>query len=151
MRSNWLASETVAFLREHRYPVSAEILEDALVCPIPIREYVGILSSNPDACLRLLGDVSRHLHARIREIERLTMQNARSRLIGYLLDQLVEPSSTEPAQVHLSLPRHVIASQLSMTPETLSRLLRHLADEGLLEIDDRDIVIKRVHDLRPYD
>ncbi len=142
--------EAVAFMQEHRFPVTAEALEDVHTAQIPNHAYLDVLKSNSGACMRLLADISRHLHARVREIEKLTIQNARHRLIGYLLDHVTQ-TTNDAATIHLDLPRHIIASRLSIKPETLSRLLRNLTDEGLVSIDDRDVSIHRVSDLRSYD
>jgi CRP-like cAMP-binding protein len=142
--------EAIAFMREQKYPVTAETIAESRLCQIPIKAYIDIVYANPDACMRLLSDVSRHLHARVREIENLTVQNARSRLATYLLDHVVEQEDDE-ATVRLELPRHVIASRLSIQPETLSRLLRNMVDEGILTIEDRVIFVHSVARLRPYD
>jgi len=143
-------AEAIAFMREQKYPVTAEALADCSLCQIPINAYIELVYANPDACMRLLSDVCRHLHARVREIENLTVQNARSRLASYLLEHIVETNEDE-ATVRLELPRHVIASRLSIQPETLSRLLRHMVDEGILTIEDRVIFVHSLARLRPYD
>jgi CRP-like cAMP-binding protein len=143
-------AEAIAFMREQKYPVTAEALADSSLCQIPINAYIELVYANPDACMRLLSDVCRQLHARVREIENLTVQNARSRLASYLLEHIVDTSDDE-ATVRLELPRHVIASRLSIQPETLSRLLRNLADEGILTIEDRVIFVHSLARLRPYD
>lgn len=143
-------AEAIAFMKEQKYPVTAEALADSMLCEIPIRGYMNLVYANPDACMRLLSDVCRHLHARVREIENLTVQNARSRLSSYLLDHIVETNDDE-ATVRLELPRHVIASRLSIQPETLSRLLRSMVNEGVLTIEDRVIFVHSVARLRPYD
>jgi len=143
-------AEAIAFMHEQKYPVTAEAVSDAVLCRIPSKDYVDRIRVNPDACMRLLADISRHLHARVREIERLTVQNAESRLVSYLLDHIVE-SNEDEATIRLDLPRHVIASRLSITPETLSRLLRGLADSGVLTIEDRLIFVHSLSRLRPYD
>jgi CRP-like cAMP-binding protein len=143
-------AEAIAFMQEKKYPVTAEALADSMLCRIPIRMYVDLVYANPDACMRLLSDVCRHLHARVREIENLTIQNARDRLTSYLLDHVVETNEDE-ATVRLELPRHVIASRLSIQPETLSRLLRSMVDEGVLTIEDRVIFVHSMARLRPYD
>lgn len=142
-------AEAIAFMQEQKYPVSAEALADCTLCEIPIRPYIELVYANPDACMRLLSDVCRHLHARVREIENLTVQNARSRLASYLLDHVVETNGDE-ATVRLELPRHVIASRLSIQPETLSRLLRNMVNEGVLTIEDRVIFVHSLARLRPY-
>lgn len=143
-------AEAIAFMREKKYPVTADALATSTLAQIPIRAYIDLVYANPDACMRLLSDVCRHLHARVREIENLTVQNARSRLASYLLDHVVETNDDE-ATVRLELPRHVIASRLSIQPETLSRLLRNMADEGVLTIEDRVIFVHSLARLRPYD
>ena len=143
-------AEAVTFMRDHRYPVSCEALTDSVLSRIPNQAYVDIIQANPDACLRLLSDISRHLHARVREIEDLTIQNAHSRLVSYLLEHIVETRDDE-ATIRLELPRHVIAARLSITPETLSRLLRDLVDSGILSIEDRIIFVHSLSRLRPYD
>ena len=143
-------AEAIAFMREHKYPVTCEALDNSVLCQIPNQAYLDLIYTNPDACMRLLSDVCRHLHARVREIERLTVQNAHSRLVSYLLDHVVA-SNDDEATIRLELPRHVIASRLSIMPETLSRLLRTMADEGILTIEDRVIFVHSLSRLRPYD
>ena len=143
-------AEAVTFMREHKYPVTCEALSDSVVCRIPNTAYVDLLHRDSEACMRLLSDLSRHLHARVQEIERLTVQNARDRLVSYLLEHIVETNDDE-ATIRVELPRHVIASRLSITPETLSRLLRSLVEDRILTIEDRVIFVHSLSRLRPYD
>lgn len=143
-------AEAVTFMSGHKYPVTAEALGDTEICQIANKAYVDLLHANPPASLRLLSDVCRQLHARVREIENLTIQNARSRLASYLLDHIVD-SQDDEATVRLDMPRHVIASRLSIKPETLSRLLRSMVDDGILTIEDRVIFVHSISRLRPYD
>lgn len=143
-------AEAVAFMGGHKYPVTCEALSDAVLVRIPNKDYVDLIYTNQDACMRLLSDISRHLHGLVREIERLTVQNAGARLVSYLLEHVVDANDDE-ATIRLELPRHVIASRLSITPETLSRLLRGLVDERVITIEDRVIFVHDLSRLRPYD
>ena len=118
---------------------------------VMVVDMVELIRSNSDASMRLLADISKRLHDRVREIENLTIQNARTRLVSYMMDHLVGPPVDDQATARLDLPRHVIASRLSIQPETLSRLLRNLADEGIVSVDDRVVFIRSVSRLRPYD
>lgn len=143
-------AEAVAFMGGHKYPVTCEALSDAVLVRIPNKDYVTLIYANRDACMRLLSDISRHLHGLVREIERLTVQNAGARLVSYLLEHVVDTNDDE-ATIRLELPRHVIASRLSITPETLSRLLRGLVDDRVITIEDRVIFVHNLSRLRPYD
>ena len=143
-------AEAIIFMAEARFPVSAEALSDSVVYRISNNAYRNLLQESSNACMRLLSDVCYHLHQRVREIELLTIQNARSRLASYLIDHVVETDDDE-ATVRLDLPRHVVASRLSITPETLSRLLRSMSDDGILTVDDRLVFVHSLARLRPYD
>lgn len=143
-------AEAVAFMREVKYPVTAAALVDSTLCRIPNAAYTKILESNFDACMRMLTDVSRRLHARVREIDRLTVQNASSRLASYLLAHMQKTTEDE-AIVRFDVPKHVVASRLSIKPETLSRLLRNLVNDGVVTINDNEIQIHSLVRLRPYD
>jgi CRP-like cAMP-binding protein len=143
-------AEAIIFMRESKFPVTAEALSNAVVYRISNAAYRNILQSSSQACMSLLSDVCRHLHQRVQEIERLTIQNARSRLSSYLIDHIVETNDDE-ATVRLDLPKHIIASRLSVTPETLSRLLRAMSDDGILTVDDRLVFVHSLARLRPYD
>jgi len=143
--------EAVTFMQEVKFPVTAEGLQKTQLCEIPNRAFLDMLRTNRDACMRLLADLSRHLHARVREIENLSIQNARHRLASYIMDHITDARDGDQATARLELPRHVIASRLSIAPETLSRLLRNLADEGILSIEDRVVFIHSLARLRPYD
>lgn len=143
--------EAVTFMQEVKFPVTAEALQDTQLCEIPNTGFLDMLRTNRDACMRLLADLSRHLHARVREIENLSIQNARHRLSSYLMDHVVDKGDGDQATARLELPRHVIASRLSIKPETLSRLLRSLVDEGIVSIEDRVVFIHSLERLRPYD
>ncbi len=140
-------AEAIAFMREQRYPVSAQALVDSQLIRIPNSAYVNILYGNPDACMSLLGNVCQHLHRLVTEIERTTLLDARSRLCVYLLD-LATGAEGDVATVELDLPRHVLASKLSIKPETLSRILHGLQSDGTLEIHDRTVNIAKLEGLR---
>jgi len=48
----------------------------------------------------------------------------------------------------MELPRQVIASRIGVQPETLSRLLRQMIDENLVEVSGRTIKVLDLPRLR---
>jgi CRP/FNR family transcriptional regulator, dissimilatory nitrate respiration regulator len=131
-------AEALMFVDAPRYPLAAIALEPSRVLAIGAAEFVAMLRASPDTCLRLLADLSRRLHARIREIEELTLESATRRLARHLLE-LAPPGAAGPLTVTLDESRQLLASRLAIKPETLSRILRSLADAGAIRIDGREI------------
>jgi len=80
-----------------------------------------------------------------RDLESCCLQTAMQRVAAYLLDHLSDgtPHARRSMQVVLPAGKAVVASRLNLTPETFSRELRHLADQGVISVQ-RCIV--QVHD-----
>ena len=133
-------AEALMFLDAPRYPVAAQAVEDSLVLAVPNGPFLSILRDSTETCLRLLADLSVRLHQLVGEIERLTLASATHRFVRHLLDQLPD-SPDAGGSIMLRESRQDLASRLGMKPETLSRILRSLSDEGAIEVDGRDVRI----------
>lgn len=129
-------AEAVMFMQAPGYPVSAVATARSKVARFPSREYMAILRESPETCLRMLGHLSQRLHMLIRDIEYLTLESATHRLVR-LIDGRIPAGATGPVEVTLHESRQELASLLSMKPETLSRILRQLADSGAIGVHGR--------------
>ena len=129
-------AEAVMFMEASGYPVSAVAAMESTVARFPSREYLAILRESPETCLRMLGNLSQRLHMRIREIEYLTLESATHRLVR-LIESRLPADAAGPTELTLQESRQELASRLSMKPETLSRILRHLADAGAIVVHGR--------------
>ena len=131
-------AEALMFLDAPRYPVAAQATEQSLVLAVPNAPFLRILRDSPETCLRLLADLSVRLHQLVGEIERLTLASATHRFVRHLIDQLAD--AAEPrSRVTLRESRQDLASLLGMKPETLSRILRSLSDDGVIAVEGRDV------------
>jgi len=142
-------AEAIMFMQGPIYPVSAGATEPTELVAMPSRDYVQALREDTNTCLRLLGVLSQRLHARVQEIEELTLESAGNRLINHLLRR-AETREDGSLGVHFDETRQMLASQLSIKPETLSRLTRSLSESGLIRLDGRDIVIPDLERLRAH-
>lgn len=136
-------AEAVMFMQRSEYPVCAETLEAVQLISFPNRLMLTLLQENPQACLHLLGHMSVRLHQRLGELETLTLQNATQRFSLYLIQQLKDRGQ-ETVDIELPLPKRLIAARLSMQPETLSRIMARLHQEGLIEMSGRKIHIPSI-------
>jgi CRP-like cAMP-binding protein len=133
-------AEAVLFMEGPVYPVSAVSASRSRVARFQNREYLAILKQSPETCLRMLGHLSQRLHMRIREIEYLTLESATHRLVR-MIEGRLPPDDTGPLEINLPESRQELASRLSMKPETLSRILRHLSDAGAIVVHGRQLQV----------
>ena len=143
-------AEAVMFMQGPIYPVSAGATEATTLISIPNADFLAALKDDTGTCLRLLGAFSQRLHAQVQQIEELTLESAGNRLIRHLARRAVRDEDGT-LRVHFEETRQMLASQLSIKPETLSRLTRALSDAGLIESDGRDIVIRDLDRLIHHD
>ncbi|MCG5516983.1 MULTISPECIES: Crp/Fnr family transcriptional regulator [unclassified Ectothiorhodospira] len=137
IQSGQLFAEAVMFMDERRYPVNASALSDTHLVIFDNSCFLQLLAESPDLALKLLGILSRRMHGLLSHIDELTLHNATYRLVSYLLAQV----HAQAGQVRLAIPKQVIASRLSMKPETLSRILGRLREQGLLAVQGETLVL----------
>lgn len=78
-------AEGVLFMDTPRYPVNAEAVAASSVIGFERETYLSILENSFAACRALFRQMVRRTQHHLDEIEALTIQNARFRLIHYLL------------------------------------------------------------------
>lgn len=143
-------AEAIMFMSKRTYPVTAQGIGTVEVLAFDNKVFLTILAASFDTCMRVMGNMSRRLRHWLNEIDQLTLQNATYRLVNYLLYQIPPEVQLGHCQIDFIVPKHVIASRLSITPETLSRILHHMTEIGLIAVKGRTIHIGDVRTLRLY-
>ena len=115
------------------YPFMASALAPTCLLHVDGRALRGLVGRSAGFSRRLLAHLSQRVFAGMRDIENFRVQAPLERLVGFLHDQSAGAEGAD-AVIFLGVPKHVIASRLGMTPESLSRCLRDLADSGLIEV-----------------
>ncbi|WP_298138544.1 Crp/Fnr family transcriptional regulator [Acidiferrobacter sp.] len=130
--------EAVVFLGGH-YPVYAAALADTVLIEIPTNDFVRVLKENSGMALRMLAALSMRLHQLINDVQALTLETAGQRVAGYLLAQC--PEGAAAADIHIQVHKNIVASRLGVKPETFSRVLATLREQGLITVAGNDIHI----------
>ena len=131
--------EAVMFLRRP-YPLSAQLLEDSMVLHVSEKVISDAIEQDPAFARHLLAGLSLRLHTFVQDVERYSIENPLQRVAGYLLELTNDPQA-EHFTVTLPVYKNLIASRLSLAPETFSRVLHQLMDAGFLSVDGKDITV----------
>src|SRR6185369_15056478 len=99
--------------------------------------FMGLLERNARFSLNLIVSLSLLLRRFARQIEELSFAEVPARLAGYLIDLSERKSTSFQGKTYLELDvkKGELASRLGTVSETLSRSLRKLREDGLLEVD----------------
>jgi CRP-like cAMP-binding protein len=133
-------AEVMIYADPARYACYAEALKSSEVLMIPVKAYQEMLDNNPEYAHAALRHYAMRAVSRFHDLEIMTVQNARDRLIRYLID-LLPNGSAEGGEVELPLPKCLVASRLAMQPETFSRILADLKSSGLVRVNRSKLFI----------
>ncbi len=148
IRSGNTFAQAVMFMDSDKgYPVTAEAIDSSELLAFDNETMRGLLRQSVDTCFRMMTTLSWRLRQQVEEIERLTLHTATCRLAAYLIQQLPR-NVLESPEVHLTMPKNVIASRLGIQPETFSRIVACLIKENLIEVNGQDIVLRDIEALR---
>lgn len=134
-------AEAVMFFSNNRYPVSAKAVLNCQLLQIEMKQFSGLLRESNELCIRLLGGLSKRLHSVIEEIDRLTLHSASVRVIQFLLQNAPDSLKDNQYSFDLDTPKLLLASRLSVKPETLSRILKQLSRKNLISVQRRTIFV----------
>ena len=138
-------AEALMFQDQPSYPVTATALKRAELYAFDNQQFSYMLRSSVDSCFRMMGDMSQRLRALIKEIDDLTLQGAINRIAGLLCQYR---TMTESEIFTLDAPKGVLASRLSIKPETFSRILHNLSSMGIISVKGNQITILDLEELR---
>lgn len=139
--------EPVMFLHKP-YVVDAVAAEDTLLIHVPRQIVFAEMERNPRFAHRVIAGLAARIETLVRELDTHVRGTALQRLVAHLL----RASAAERGEASVTLPttKAAVASQLGMTPEHFSRLLRELAARKLLQVQGRRIVIADVERLAKH-
>lgn len=131
-------AEAVMFFNISSYPVSAKAVLHSSLWRIEMKLFLRLLQESNPLCLKMLGGMSKRLHGAIQDIEQLTLQNASMRVIQLLLQAAPENTDNQYS-LDLESPKQVLASRLSVRPETFSRILQQLSRKELITVQGKTV------------
>lgn len=106
-------------------------MEDVNVCMIKRSEFQELLSKYPSISLKVLAEFSSRLEQSEKQTTMLATETVETRIARFLMDCL--DAETNSNVIELPMNKKDLASYLGTTPETISRKLTSLEEEGYIK------------------
>ena len=145
-------AEAMMFMGTGTYVATAQTVLPTQLLLLSNATYTRLLRENTETAMALLASLSVRMHQRLNEIEILSLKNATHRVIRYILAQALRScSKCSTPSFELTMAKRLVAGHLSIQPETFSRIIHHLSDEGIIKVDGRLICILNRDRLENYE
>jgi len=130
---DWL--ELASVWIDEVYAIEARAMNATAVAEWPHHVLAALVERRPALARALIHSLAQQVRALAANTHELMHKDAPARLAAWLY-QRCEPDPATPGQalVRLGERKRDIASQLAITPETLSRLMRSFMRQGVIEV-----------------
>jgi len=132
------------------YPANAVAVEPTQVILVRKDRFRERIKAQPDLALNMLGSMSLHLKHLVQMIDDLKFKQIECRLANWLVRNANPETADKQLLVELPMSKKLLASQLGVTSETLSRAFARFRNENILDVDGRHITIKDPKALNQY-
>ncbi|MCB1916665.1 MAG: Crp/Fnr family transcriptional regulator [Rhodocyclaceae bacterium] len=128
----------------------AEALEPSTVVEIGLPALEQAMARDPRLSRRIITVIANRNTGLVRDIAASHFHSACRRVLDYLRHLAESAAPAEPggpASFVLPVRKHLLAAQLGLSPETLSRVFRDLSEVGLISVAGPRITLARDLDL----
>ncbi len=115
---------------------------------VPRADFLYLLKHNAALCTALLKSVGDHFDSLVRTFGDRRLQSVVTRVGNWLLEHCAECEG--PHRIQLQGSKGLLASELGIASETLSRTLRRFSARQLLEVRGRSLLVKSPSRLRQF-
>ncbi len=137
-------------IRSRPHALTAETIAPTRLVHLARAAVQGELERTPVFARCVVAALSDRLYRLIAGFEDCMLHSGTERVIGDLLNRLPVGVNDGDAMITLAVKKRIIASQLNLTQEHYSRILRELILKGLIEVNGRRIRVPDLARLRAH-
>ncbi|MDD3310572.1 Crp/Fnr family transcriptional regulator [Pseudodesulfovibrio sp.] len=127
-----------------RLPANLSALEDSQILFVHPAQFESMVREDPSILLNMMRVMARRLKEAMDMIDSLSLKQIPSRLAAYFLGRHTGGTVT------LDISHRELAKIIGVTPEALSRALRKMNEDGVLEVDGNMVRILDEKGLAAY-
>jgi CRP/FNR family transcriptional regulator len=128
------------------YPAHADALEKTKALFFPKKAFLSLVKREPAVVMNMMANLALRLQHFTRMIEDLSLKEVPGRLAAYLLYLCKRTGCGNAVEIDIS--KGQLDSLLGTIPETLSRILRRMAEKDILEVRGRTVSLLKKDVLR---
>ena len=117
---------------------------------VPRAHFRDLIFRKPELSLHMLASMSLHLKHLVQLLQDYKGRQIEARLADWILRQSPAAAAGCPAVFDLPMTQRMLAAQLGVTSETLSRTLARFRTEGLIRVEGPRVHVLKGAGLRAY-
>ncbi len=125
-------------------PATVEAIDPCEAVLVPTEAFARVIREHTDVGMAMLGHFARRLRSFTELVEQISLQTVQGRLARYLYQLAREEGAQTPAGI--VVPRVItqqdLASLLGSVREVVSRTLKVMEEDGVVEVRRKDILIR---------
>ena len=121
------------------FPANAMALEETVMLLIPSDKIDALAQEDPRILFNIIFDLSCMLKDSMALVEALSLKEIPQRLATFLLISTPRSDADGTSALHLPVSQRELAKMLGTSPETLSRALKKMSIQGIIEVKGRNI------------
>jgi len=127
-----------------KLPANMQALEASRVLVISPTHFEGMIREDPTILLSMMKVMARRLKEAMDMIDSLSLKQVPSRLAAYFLSQ------QQNGRVDMPLSYRELSKIIGVTPEALSRAMKKMREDGVIDMDGAVVVLANMEALELY-
>ncbi len=133
-----------------KFQTNAQALENCKILALPRLRTKEFVQKNLNFALNILDETTEKNSRLVMQLGQLKLKNAKQKVGQFLLGIAFEKGNNKAKVITLKCDKAVIASYLGIKPETLSRSLQKLKDDGEIAVEKNQITLLQENSLCQY-
>jgi len=125
-------------------PATVEALEECRVLLVPAATFRRVIETHPRVALDLLAHFAKRLRSFTELVEQISLQTVQQRVARYLYTTAREEGVRTPEGIVIqrTITQQDLASLVGSVREVVSRTLRLMEEDGLVEVRRKEILVR---------